>query len=49
MNSVIVYPRKRRILILVNPFSGRRLAARNWEIARPIIEKGHLIMEVVMT
>jgi ceramide kinase len=33
----------------VNPFSGRRLAARMWEIARPILEKAHIDMKVVMT
>ncbi len=42
-------PKKRRILVLVNPFSGRRLAAANWEIARPIMEKGHIVMKVIMT
>lgn len=42
-------PRKRKILILVNPFSGRRRAAVNWEIARPILEKAHIDMNVIMT
>jgi len=42
-------PRKRKILVLVNPFSGRRLAARNWEIARPILEKAYIEMKVIMT
>lgn len=42
-------PKKRRILVLVNPFSGRRLAAANWEIARPILEKAHVDMTVIMT
>ena len=42
-------PKKRRILVLVNPFSGRRLAAANWEKARPILEKAHINMHVIMT
>jgi diacylglycerol kinase family enzyme len=42
-------PKKRKLLILVNPFSGRRLAARNWEIARVILEKCHLELTVLMT
>lgn len=42
-------PLKRKVLVLVNPFSGRRLAARNWEIARPILEKAHIEMKVIMT
>lgn len=42
-------PKKRKLLILVNPFSGRRLAARNWQIALPILEKAHVEMTVVMT
>ncbi len=33
----------------MNPFSGRRLAAANWEIARVILEKCHVDMNVVMT
>ncbi len=42
-------PKKRKILVLVNPFSGRRMAARNWEIARPILEKAYIDMKVIMT
>jgi ceramide kinase len=42
-------PKKRKILVLVNPFSGRRLAATNWEKARPILEKAHIEMKVIMT
>lgn len=42
-------PRRRKILVLVNPFSGRRLAARNWEIAKPILEKAYIEMNVIMT
>ncbi len=33
----------------MNPFSGRRLAARNWEIAKPILERAHIEMTVIMT
>ena len=42
-------PRRRKFLILVNPFSGRRLAAANWEIARVLLEKCYLDMTVIMT
>jgi sphingosine kinase len=42
-------PKKRKLLILVNPFSGRRLAAANWEIAKVILEKAHIDMTVIMT
>jgi sphingosine kinase len=42
-------PPKRKILILINPFSGRRLAARNWEIARPLLELAHIDMTVIFT
>lgn len=42
-------PRRRKLLVLVNPFSGRRLAAANWEIAKPILEKAHIDMKVIMT
>lgn len=42
-------PRLRKVLVLVNPFSGQRQAARSWEIARPILEKAHIEMKVVMT
>ena len=50
--SMIVYlgmPRKRKILVLVNPFSGRQLAARNWEIAKPVLEQAYIEMKVIMT
>lgn len=46
---LIEIPKKRKLLILVNPFSGRRLAAVNWEIARPILEKCHVDLTIVMT
>lgn len=38
----IEMPPKKKLLILINPFSGRRLAARNWEIARVILDKCHV-------
>jgi sphingosine kinase len=47
--NVLEMPRKRKVLILVNPFSGRRLAVANWEIARPVFESAHIEMTVVMT
>jgi sphingosine kinase len=42
-------PPKRRLLILINPFSGRRLAPKNWNKARPILEKAHVNLNVVFT
>lgn len=42
-------PKKRKILILINPFSGRRLAAANWIIARPILDKAYLDYDVIET
>lgn len=42
-------PKKRRLLVIVNPFSGRRRAAANWEIARPIMEKAFIDMKIIMT
>lgn len=34
---------------MVNPFSGRHLAAYNWEMVRPVFEKAHIDMTVIMT
>lgn len=42
-------PRRRKVLVLVNPFSGGGAAARNWELARPILEKAHIDLKVVFT
>ena len=42
-------PEKRKLLVLVNPFSGTRQAAVSWGIAEPILEKAHVTMKVVMT
>ena len=47
--DILEMPRKRKLLVLVNPFSGRRLAAANWEVARPVFEKAHVELTVVMT
>jgi len=35
-------PDKRKILILINPISGRGLALRNWTKAKPMVDLGHL-------
>ena len=35
-------PHKRKVLVLANPFGGAGAAARNWEVARPILELAHL-------
>lgn len=37
------------MLVLVNPFSGTRLATANWEIARVILEKCYIDIKVVIT
>lgn len=42
-------PRKRKLLILVNPFSGRRVAAANWIIAKEVLEKAYIDMTVIET
>lgn len=42
-------PKKRKLLILVNPFSGRRLAAANWVLAKVLLDKAHVDMTVIMT
>jgi len=42
-------PRRRKILILLNPFSGGGQAARSWITAQPILEKAHIDMKVVTT
>lgn len=46
---LIEMPRKRKMLVLVNPFSGGGEAARSWDTARPIIEKAHLDLKVIFT
>jgi sphingosine kinase len=46
---LIEMPPKRRLLILVNPFSGGGVAARSWERARIILEKCHVDLKVTMT
>jgi sphingosine kinase len=42
-------PKKRKLIILVNPFSGQRLAVGNWAQALPIMEKAHVELTVIMT
>ena len=42
-------PRKRKILILVNPFSGRRAAAANWIVAKTLLDKAYIDMVIVET
>jgi diacylglycerol kinase family enzyme len=41
--------RKRHILILLNPFSGQKLAAGNWKIAEKILEKGYMTFDLIKT
>lgn len=42
-------PRKRKILVLVNPFSGRRKAAANWVIAKELLDKAYIDMTIIET
>lgn len=42
-------PPKRKLLVLVNPFSGRRLAARHWLIAKEIFDKSYIDYKVIET
>ena len=45
----IELPRKRKILILINPFSGRRMAAANWIIAKQLLDKSYLDITAIET
>ncbi len=42
-------PKKRRILVFLNPFSGHGQAAESWEIARSILEKAYIDMKLITT
>eukprot|EP00347_Sterkiella_histriomuscorum_P013340 403365091 len=42
-------PRRRRLLVLINPFSGQKMATQNWAIAQPILEKAYLDMNIIHT
>src|ERR1017187_9303746 len=42
-------PPKRKLLILINPFSGAGAANRAWEKARIILEKCHVELTIILT
>lgn len=42
-------PKKRKLLVLINPFSGQKKAAKNWKIAEKFFEKAFLDLDIVMT
>ena len=42
-------PPKRRVLVLVNPFSGQRLAARVWAISEQILMRAYITYKVIET
>ena len=42
-------PQKRKLLVLLNPFSGGGAAARSWELSQPIIEKAHVDITLIRT
>jgi sphingosine kinase len=42
-------PPKRKLLILLNPFSGGGQAATSWEVARPILERAHVDIKLIRT
>mmetsp|Transcript_8234 Transcript_8234/g.6137 ORF Transcript_8234/g.6137 Transcript_8234/m.6137 type:complete len:113 (+) Transcript_8234:542-880(+) len=42
-------PPKRKILVLINPFSGAGAAARNWVLAEELLSKAYIDMKVIRT
>ena len=42
-------PRKRKVLILINPFSGGGAAAANWVIAKGLLDKAYIGMTIIET
>ena len=42
-------PPKRKLLVLLNPFSGAGQAATSWTIAEPIMQKAHVDIKLVRT
>jgi len=38
-----------KLLVLINPFSGQKLAESYWEEAEPILRKANLDLEIVKT
>jgi sphingosine kinase len=42
-------PPKRKLLVLLNPFSGAGQAATSWQIAEPIMEKAHVDIKLIRT
>lgn len=42
-------PKKRKVLILINPFSGQRAAAANWIIAKELLDKAYIDMTIIET
>jgi hypothetical protein len=49
MINIIEMPKKRKLLILLNPFSGGGAAARSWEASQPILEKAHVEINLIRT
>ena len=42
-------PPRRKVLVLINPFGGAGAAARNFEMARPLLEDAYIDMTVKWT
>jgi len=42
-------PYKRKLLVLANPFGGAGAAARNWEVAKPILEESYVDLTLKWT
>ena len=42
-------PKKRKLLILLNPFGGAGAARRNWAVVEPYFQKAHLDYQLVET
>ena len=42
-------PDKRKVCVLINPFGGAGAARRNWETAKPLLEKANVNITVIET
>jgi hypothetical protein len=47
--STVEMPPKRKLLVLLNPFSGAGQAARSWDASLPILEKSHVDINLIRT
>ena len=47
--NALEMPPKRKLLVLLNPFSGAGQAARSWDVSLPILDKGHVEIKLIRT